>query len=134
MKSTGTAPFVVATEKEVLPTVAFFDSTVAVAVRAILLGVLLACVPRMVSAVVVVIFWLVAPFRKVADPLPMVVERVRVIGVVLQGGITVAVIVAVLPIGTTGVPEKVTLGGPTHPVPPGLSRGCDSTKQLFPLK
>jgi len=64
----------------------------------------------MVRAVVAVIFWLVAPFKNVADPLPLVVERVNVIVVVLLDGETVAVIVAVLPIGTTGVPEKITVG------------------------
>src|SRR2546429_4134085 len=55
--------------------ISFCDSTLTVAVRLMLLGVLLAWVPRIVRAVVVVMFWLVAPFKNVADPLPLVVER-----------------------------------------------------------
>jgi len=74
--------------------------TVTVAVRLILLGVLLDCVPRMVRVVVVVIVWLGVPFatnRASPVPGPVVVESVNVIGIVLLEGLTVAVIVAVLP-------------------------------------
>ncbi len=110
LKLTGTAPPVVATVKDVWPTVMVLESMLTVAVRLILLGVLLDCEPRMVSPVVVVMFMVVAPFKKRADPLPLVVESVNKIVVELFDGVTVAVIGAVLPCGTTGVSEKVTVG------------------------
>jgi len=94
LKFTGTAPLVTATVKDVLPTGMF---PAIVAVRLILLGVLLACTPKIVRAVSAVIFILLVPSKNVADPLPLVVERVSVILVVFVGGFTVAVMVAVLP-------------------------------------
>ena len=117
MKFTGNAPVLTPTVKVVLPTVACCDSIVTVAVRLILFGVLLACDPIIVRLVVVVIVAVALPFKKRANPLPLVVARVRVILVVLLDGETVAVIVAVLPWGTTGVPENVTVG---VTVPPPL--------------
>jgi hypothetical protein len=51
----------------------------------------------MVRAVVVEIVLLLVPSTNRADPEPVVVESVNVIGIVLLEGLTVAVIVAVLP-------------------------------------
>ena len=98
MKLTGNAPPLVApTVKVVLPIVVFCDPTVIVAVRLILFEILLTCAPRTVKAVVVVMVMLELPFKKTAEPLPLVVARVNVIVDVLLDGETVAVIVAVLP-------------------------------------
>jgi hypothetical protein len=116
-KFTGKAPVVAPTVKVVLPTVSFSDPDAIVAVRLILFGTLLAVWPRIVRVVVVVIVAVAVPFKKRAKPLPLVVDRVSVIGVALLDGETVAVMGADLPCGTTGVPENVTVG-PTDPPPP----------------
>jgi hypothetical protein len=74
-----------------------------VAARFILFGTVLICVPSTESTVVWVICIVDDPPRKMAEPEPVVVVIVRVIGTVLLAGATVAVIGAVEPMGTTGV-------------------------------
>jgi hypothetical protein len=107
VKLTGSAPpLVTPTVNVVLPT----DCDPTVAVRLILLEALLAWVPTSVTDVVVVIVMVEVPFKKRAEPEPLVVARVNVIDVVLLVGETVAVTGAVLFRGTTGVPEKLTVG------------------------
>jgi len=94
-------------------TVKIMDPTVVeptVAVSCMLLGVLLAVTPTRVTEVVVVMVMVVYPFENVADPVPLVVDMVNVIGVVLVDGLTVAVVGTGFPSGTRGVSPNVTEG------------------------
>jgi len=90
-----------------------------VAVNCMLLGALLAVAPTRVTEVVVVMVMVEYPFPKVAEPVPLVVDMVKVIGSVLVEGFTVAVVWTGFPSGTNGVSPKVTLGvtlsGPLGP-------------------
>jgi len=101
------APFVVSTVS-----VAVAKTTDEIlAVSWMLLGVLLACTPVMMRELVEVIFNVFLPLlAKRACPVPLLVTSESNMVVVLVVGATVAVIVPVPPRGTTGVPEKLTVG------------------------
>jgi hypothetical protein len=82
--------------------------------------VLLAVTPTSVTEVAVVMVMVVYPFEKVADPVPLVVDIVNVIGVVFVDGLTVAVVGTGFPKGTKSVFPKVTVGLTSTP-PPGVN-------------
>src|SRR5258708_3311358 len=87
--------------------------------NSMLLDVLLAVMPTRVTEVVVVMVMVEYPFPKVAEPVPLVVDMVNVIGVAFVDGLTVAVVDTGFPTGTNGVLPKVTVGLTLAP-PPGL--------------
>ena len=79
-----------------------------VAVSCMLLAMLLAVTPTRVTEVVVVMVMVVYPFTNVAAPVPLVTDMLKVIGVVLVDGLTVAVVGTGFPSGTKGVSPNVT--------------------------
>lgn len=128
LKFTGIAPLIVpVTVKVVDPTFTLFT----VAVTCMLLDVLLAVTPMRVTEVVVVMVIVVYPFPKVAEPVPLVVEMVNVIGVVFVDGLTVAVVETGFPSGTNGVLPKVTVGL-TLSLPVGLKVLMGHKRMLLP--
>ncbi len=96
-----------------------------------LLGVLLAVWPTRVTEVVVVMVN-VEPFGNVAEPVPLSVRMLSVIGVVFVDGLTVAVVGTGFCIGTKGVLPKVTVGFTLTP-PPGVNllAGHNSRQSLL---
>ena len=77
--------------------------------------------PTSVTEVVVVMVMVVYPFANVAAPVPLVTDMLKVIGVVLVDGLTVAVVGTGFPTGTKGVSPKVTVGFTLAP-PWGLAK------------
>ena len=103
-----------------------------VASNSMLLGVLLPVCPTRVTDVVVVIV-IVEPFMKVAEPVPLSVRMLNVIGVVFVEGLTVAVVDTGVPSGTKGVLPNETVGFTLSP-PLGLkgtSGHCSRVLELF---